>query len=220
MEYASFLAGERWSDHPSCTHGLLAGVARDVNDHMSDAGRYRLIPLIPSVIGLNGDDSRIDVGIAARCAVVALPVAAEFRQRALAAGLLAARRVLTCLDDGSGPVFDSVRLCEDIDRALSTAPQQTQWAEQFISEVPVDPKTFRRRSAPSMVRVAVTGIAEACIPDPDILLHELLDAVVADCKRWIGVTPSWAPSHGSPKSEFVTLLRSSDQASSRPSRFS
>jgi hypothetical protein len=32
MELASFLAGERWSDHPSCTHPLLAEVARNVND--------------------------------------------------------------------------------------------------------------------------------------------------------------------------------------------
>jgi hypothetical protein len=187
MEYASFLAGERWSDHPHCTHSLLAGVARDVNDHMSDAGRSRLIPLIPSVIGLNGDDPRIDVGIAARCAVVALPVAAEFRQRALAAGLLAARRVLTYLDDGSMPEFDSVRLCQDIDQAMAHAPHQVEWAEEFISDVPVDPKTFRRRSAPSMVRVAVTGINEACIPDPDIVLYQLLQAVIEDCTRWVGV---------------------------------
>ena len=68
-------------------------VARDINDHTSDAGRYRLVPLIPSVIGLNGDDPRVDVGIAARCAVVALPVVAEPRQRALAAGLLSTRRI-------------------------------------------------------------------------------------------------------------------------------
>ncbi|WP_344829386.1 hypothetical protein [Nonomuraea dietziae] len=25
MELASYLAGERWSDHPACTHPLLAG---------------------------------------------------------------------------------------------------------------------------------------------------------------------------------------------------
>ncbi|MDX6241462.1 MAG: hypothetical protein QOG10_6286, partial [Kribbellaceae bacterium] len=51
MEFASYLAGEPWSDHPACTHPLLAGVARDVNDCTTDAGRSRLAPLIPSVIG-------------------------------------------------------------------------------------------------------------------------------------------------------------------------
>jgi hypothetical protein len=56
MELASLLAGERWSDHPACTHPLLAAVARHVNDHTSDVGRQRLADLIPSVIGLTGDD--------------------------------------------------------------------------------------------------------------------------------------------------------------------
>jgi len=31
MEMVSFLAGERWSDHPACTHPLLAEMARLVN---------------------------------------------------------------------------------------------------------------------------------------------------------------------------------------------
>ena len=39
MEMASFLAGERWSDHPRCTHPLLASVARLTNDLTSDAER-------------------------------------------------------------------------------------------------------------------------------------------------------------------------------------
>ena len=43
MEMASYLAGERWSDRPACTHPLLAAVARDVNDYTSDAGRSRLV---------------------------------------------------------------------------------------------------------------------------------------------------------------------------------
>src|SRR6188474_3722894 len=68
MEFASFLAGERWSDHPSCTHPLLAGLARLVNDCTSDANRRRLAPLLPSVIGLTSADVRVDVRIALRCA--------------------------------------------------------------------------------------------------------------------------------------------------------
>ena len=36
MEFASYLAGERWSDHPRCTHPLLSAVARLVNDNTSD----------------------------------------------------------------------------------------------------------------------------------------------------------------------------------------
>ena len=52
MEFASFLAGERWSDHPACTHPSLAALARLVNDWTSDTNRPRLAHLVPSVIGL------------------------------------------------------------------------------------------------------------------------------------------------------------------------
>lgn len=188
MEYASFLAGERWSDHPRCTHSLLAGVARDINDHTSDAGRSRLAPLIPSVVGLNGDDPRVDVGMAARCAVVALPVVAEPRQRALAAGLLSTRRILTSLDEQSSSIFDARNLFDDVDRALSGVPHAMRWAEDLISRVQIEPKTFERRSARSMVHVSVTGISEACIPDPDSMLHDLLCAVIDDCTLWFGAS--------------------------------
>ena len=188
MEYASFLAGERWSDHPRCTHPLLAGVARDINDHISDAGRSRLVRLIPSVVGLNGDDSRVDVGIAARCAMFALPVAAESRQRALAAGLLAARRIFTSLDEQSSAIFDAGSLFYDVDQALSGVPHAVRWAEDFISRAQFDSATFGHRSARSMVHVAVTGISEACIPDPDSMLHDLLYAVIDDCTLWCRVS--------------------------------
>ena len=47
MEMASFLAGERWSDHPRCTHPLLATLARLVNDNLSDQLRPKLIPMLP-----------------------------------------------------------------------------------------------------------------------------------------------------------------------------
>jgi hypothetical protein len=98
MEFASLLAGERWSDHPACTHPLLAAVARHVNDYTSDAGRSRLAELIPSVIGLTGDDLHIDARIALGSARLALPVVAAEGQRVLAVGVLSCERVLADLD--------------------------------------------------------------------------------------------------------------------------
>src|ERR671937_484831 len=92
MELASFLAGERWSDHPTCTHPLLAAVARLVNDNTSDAGRRRLAALIPSVIGLTGTDLRIDARIALHCATMALPVVSAERQKVLAVSALVSDR--------------------------------------------------------------------------------------------------------------------------------
>src|ERR687891_248235 len=98
MELASVLAGERWSDHPRCTHPLLGEVARLVNDRTSDDHRQQLAVLIPSVIGLDSDDLRMDARIAHRCATVALPLASAERQNALAVSVLTADCVLAELD--------------------------------------------------------------------------------------------------------------------------
>ena len=103
MELASYLAGERWSDHPACTHSLLASVARLVNDHTSDHGRSRLAELIPSVIGLTGSDAHIDALIALRCSTIALPSAAAERQRVMAVSVLVCERVLAELDSPRSP---------------------------------------------------------------------------------------------------------------------
>src|SRR5687768_17799870 len=85
MEFASYLAGERWSDHPACTHPLLAALARDVNDLTSDRERDRLMPLIHRVVGLAGTDPAITATVAVRAAAAAIPIASLERQRALAA---------------------------------------------------------------------------------------------------------------------------------------
>ena len=72
MELASYLAGERWTDHPRCTHPLLGCLARLVNDHTSDAGRGHLVELVPAVIGLTSDNPHVDVQIMLRSATAAL----------------------------------------------------------------------------------------------------------------------------------------------------
>ncbi|HET8595919.1 MAG TPA: hypothetical protein VFM07_11780, partial [Intrasporangium sp.] len=105
MEMASFLAGERWSDHPKCTHPVLAAAARCVNDAVDDPTRQRLVVMIPEVVGLNPDDPRVDAALAARCATEALPVSSERAQHALAVGLLAAERTLAQFEgEPDGPL--------------------------------------------------------------------------------------------------------------------
>src|SRR5215208_1046202 len=127
MEFASLLAGERWSDHPACTHRLLAAVARHVNDYTSDAGRARLVELIPSVIGLTGQDLHIDAAIALGSARLALPVVAADRQGVMAVAVLSCERVLAELD--GRPVR---ALAEQSRSALAQVPQAARWAEHFI----------------------------------------------------------------------------------------
>jgi hypothetical protein len=177
MELASVLAGERWSDHPACTHPLLGALARHVNDHTSDAGRPRLAGLIPSVIGLTGDDLRIDARIALRAATTALPVVAADRQRVMAVGVLACERVLAELD--GRPVGD---LQEASRSALARAPHAWAWAERFtVRGGGPSSRRFRQQAAPTIVRNAAEGIARACVPDPDAMLRDLLVHAIADC---------------------------------------
>ena len=51
MEYVSLLAGEEWSDTPTCTYLPLARVAQVVNDRLSDDNRHLLVPLIGRLFG-------------------------------------------------------------------------------------------------------------------------------------------------------------------------
>jgi hypothetical protein len=176
MELASYLAGERWSDHPACTHPLLAAVARDVNDYTSEFGRARLGGLIPSVIGLTGEDLHIDARIALRCARLALPVAAAERQQTMAVSVLACERVLADLDGRPAGWLE-----EQSRQALAQAPHAAQWARSFTRNLPISAQAFRRRAAPATVHAAVEGIARACVPQPDEMLRDLLIGAIGEC---------------------------------------
>jgi hypothetical protein len=219
MEFASLLAGERFSDHPACTHPLLAAVARHVNDYTSDAGRPRLADLIPSVIGLTGDDLHIDARIALRSATMALPVAAAGRQRVMAVSVLACERVLAELDGRPGGGLE-----EQSRLALAQVPHAAAWADRFTSGVRASQKGFRRQAAPTIVHGAVEGIAKACIPDPDAMLRDLLVQAITECAAWVGHEPNrgaafdtaaWATAYrrtgGSPAVDATRLGSSSSR---------
>ncbi|SDQ17147.1 hypothetical protein SAMN05428996_0906 [Quadrisphaera sp. DSM 44207] len=179
MELASYLAGERWSDHPACTHPLLAHTARYVNDHTSDAGRPRLAALIPSVIGLTSDDPHVDARLALLCASRALPVAAEERQRVLAVAALTCDRFLADLDGRpAGQLEEATRA------VLARVPLAARWADRFAAETPPTTKAFRRRTAPHVVGYSVHALALACVPDPDALMREVLAEAVDACRSW------------------------------------
>ena len=184
MEFASYLAGERWSDHPACTHPLLGLLARKVNDHISDEARQGLIGLVPDVIGLAGTDLRIDAGIALRAARTALPLVAAERQRVMAAGVLTSERVLADLDGRLDAPMS--RRSRD---ALAGSPGAAAWAQSYTRDITVSRRTFRRQTAPAIVGYAVQGIAQAC-PDRDRQLHNLLVGAIEDCRRWCALGES------------------------------
>jgi hypothetical protein len=185
MEMASYLAGERWSDHPGCTHPLLAHLARLVNDHVADTTRPRLLPLIPSVIGLTSDDPHVDVAIALRSARTALPIAAAPRQNVLATAVIGCERVMAGLDGRDG---DS--LSPQSRHVLDQVPEAAAWARSFSSGIPQTRKTFRAKTAPRILDVAVEGIAQACAPGVEERLVDLFAATIADCRAMVLPDPA------------------------------
>jgi len=60
MEAASWLAGERWSDHPRSVHKAIASVGRWVNDAVDEDERQRLWPLILASLDTASTGLRID----------------------------------------------------------------------------------------------------------------------------------------------------------------
>ena len=89
MEMVSFLAGEEWSDSPSCTHPVLARMAQVVNDRLPDAERHRLVPLIGCLFGTGETGTEherkvLSVRLACWCARQVLDLAPD-RPVALAA---------------------------------------------------------------------------------------------------------------------------------------
>ena len=187
MEMASFLAGEKWSDHPACTHPLLASLARLVNDSLDDVDRSRLVTLIPDVVGLVGNDLDLDIAIAARAAARALPVAPAMRQNVLAVGLLTAQR-LASSRPGVRQLVDS--LCAE---AFEAAPDARAWAERYSRGAVVTERTYRRQTAPHTVMYAVDGLAVACVGDVPDRLVTLLEETVADVAGRVKRAPAPVP---------------------------
>ncbi|MBI5161404.1 MAG: hypothetical protein HY996_08340 [Micrococcales bacterium] len=180
MEFASYLAGERWSDHPRCTDPTLSALARAVNDLMRDSRRSELAVDVPRVIGLRGDDRRIGLLVALRAASSALPVASMDRQRALAVAVLA---LVDALDTVGVHEVRSRRAAED---ALAQNPDAAAWAAGHLAVWGVNASELVRRGCDAIIRASVLGVAQACVPDADDRLAAMLRAAIEDVEAYLG----------------------------------
>lgn len=179
MEYASVLAGERWSDHPSCTDPVLAALARCVNDAVSDPARATLVTDIPRVIGLTGGDVLcLTVGL--RAATEALPIAAEHHQRSLAVAAIGILGALAKRGVTHSPVIEAAR------HALAEVPAANAWALAYLERLGQEAMHLVVTGCTQTVRTAVMSIAEAVVPDPDERLVRTLRAAIADCEAALG----------------------------------
>lgn len=179
MEFASYLAGERWSDHPACTDRTLSALARGVNDLVADARRDELVTLIPRVVGLTGTDN-LGLVVALRAAVVALPIASMERQRVLAAGALA----LAARLDSRGAHIGS--LGTELETTLREVPDAARWARGHVSTISSRYPHLDSVSTELIVATAVVGASRACIDDPSGALIRMLQLAVADAEAFAG----------------------------------
>src|SRR6478735_3769673 len=180
MEMASFLAGERWSDHPECTHPVLATLARCVNDMLDETHRQRLVTMIPEVVGLNPHDPRVAAALVLTTARAALPVAAEERQNVMALAILNAEGILAEQDGRSAG-----QLSQASRTALATSPAAERWARIHLARMGFNAAAVRPSNAAKVVALAGDGIDVVAAFAP--LAPPLAPAVVP----W--ATPSSAP---------------------------
>jgi hypothetical protein len=106
----------------------------------------------------------------------------------MAVGVLTCDRILAELDGRPPGALEAPSRS-----ALAQAPSAAKWAARFVDRAPAPAppaKRFRQQAAPSIVRNAVVGIANACVPDPDRMLRQLLVESIAVCAAWDGRDPS------------------------------
>jgi hypothetical protein len=88
MEYTALLAGERFSDHPRCTHPALAALARQVNDRLSQSARPELVTRAPTLATIGPHTPGVAAAVAtAACELAAWDVPGPGASRPLRARL-------------------------------------------------------------------------------------------------------------------------------------
>lgn len=198
MELASYLAGEKWSDRPACTHPLLAHLARLVNDLTDDDERPRLAVLIPSVIGLNSSDPHWQDELTLLAASRAMPHVNEQHQRALAVGILACERIRATRTTtprtttrtqvpGIGSALPTEVAELDLHpasrRAFAQVPLAAAWAWEFVDAVRRVQPGDGQHPGDTVVELATVGLARACIDDPAGELRRLLTDALTLCEH-------------------------------------
>jgi hypothetical protein len=127
--------------------------------------------------------------VALRAAIAALPVASMDRQRSLALGILAMRPALVERS------VELSRLGALADRALADVPDAAAWAAKYLTAQTSKARDLHRTAAEAVTRIATTGIASACIDDPDSLLIATLADAIDDVENLLTEsTPAAQPS--------------------------
>ncbi|WP_203568826.1 hypothetical protein [Aestuariimicrobium ganziense] len=181
MEMASYLAGERWSDHPSCTHPGVAALARMVNDELDDEHRQHITALIPDVVGLNPTHYAVMPTLVRCVALTGLPVASEENQNLMA---LAALNAEAHLAGEANPRPDLVSARTKF--ALDQVPSSRDWAWRHLAELGPRKKPMDAKAIFRFFQVAVKAVDQACTRDPQSYLVAMLTSAVREVQALQG----------------------------------
>ena len=126
MEAVSALAGEPWSNSPSCTSPVIAAYARSLNDWLADDARQRLKAYIPRLVGTAEPD--LELRRAFACADAAVRVFAPLAFKA--AGLVEEAAKLGALAPVDRESAESARSAAESaeSAARSAAAESAAWS--------------------------------------------------------------------------------------------
>jgi len=151
MEAVSALAGEAWSNSPSCTSPVIAAYARSLNDWLPNDARQRLKAYVPRLVGTAEPD--LELRRAFACADAAVRV---FAPLALAAaGLVEEATKLRALAPVDRESAESARLAAlSAESAARSAASLSPWST-----------AESMRSAAESARSAARSAASAALPE-------------------------------------------------------
>lgn len=158
MEAVSILAGEPWSNSPTCTSPVIAAYARSLNDWLPDDARQRLKAYIPRLIGTAEPD--LELRRAFACADAAVRIFAPLGFAA--AGLVKEGLKLGALapvDRESGP--SAAESTESAEWAARSAASTSAWSVAESIRSAADSARSAARSARSAAESADWSAAES-----------------------------------------------------------
>jgi hypothetical protein len=167
MEAVSALAGEPWSNRPSCTSPVIAAYARSLDDWLPDDARQRLKVYIPRLVGTAAPD--LELRRAFACADAAVRVFAPLAF--VAAGLVEEAAKLGAL----APV--------DRESAARSAAESMRSAARSAASLAAWSAAESMRSAADSAQAAARSAARAVESAPEAAARsaafELLDRLIA-----------------------------------------
>jgi hypothetical protein len=158
MEAVSILAGEPWSNRPSCTSPVIAAYARSLNDWLPDNARQRLKAYIPRLVGTAEPD--LELRRAFACADAAVRVFAPLAFAA--AGLVKEGLKLGAL----APVdresaHSAAESAESAEWAARSAASTSDWSAAESIRSAADSARSAARSARSAIESAAMESARS-----------------------------------------------------------